>query len=93
MNRPIVEKHDSERFKVGLQYFPPDLPADETIESVEVSVEPEGLILEGDPTIDGNTVKQMISGGEIWMDYAVTFNVEISTGNSFENSILIRIVF
>lgn len=93
MSRPIVEKYISERFKIGLQYFPPDLPDGETIKSVEVGVEPEGLKLEGNPTIEGNTVKQMISGGERWGDYAVTFNVEISTGNTFKNTILIRMIF
>ena len=93
MNRPIVEKYNSEKFKIGLQYFPPDLPDGETIVDIEVKVEPEGLTLEGNPTIDGNTVKQMISGGKRWTDYSVNFNVMMSTGNNFKNTIIIRIIF
>jgi len=93
MSQPIIEKYNSERFKIGLQYFPPDLPDGETIDKVDVGVYPLGLMLEGDSEIDGNTVKQMIGGGKRLTNYVITFNVEISTGNSFENTILIKIVF
>lgn len=93
MNQPIIEKYSSEKFVIGLQYFPPDLPANETIDAVDISVRPEGLILENDSIIEGNTVKQMINGGVKLMDYVVTFDVKISTGNNFKNTILIKIIF
>ena len=90
---PIVEKYKNEKFHIGLQYQYPDLSDGETIVDAEVSVDPEGLTLDGDPVINGDTVKQMIFGGTNMIIFTVTFVTTTSEDNVFTDHIIVKVIF
>lgn len=83
MNK-TMSKAASERYAIELIYNAPDLNKGETIESVEVSVSPEGLTV-GDPEKNGNKVSAMISGGTVGKSYIVLFKVTTSAGHIYNN--------
>jgi hypothetical protein len=92
----VVEKAVAEKFEIGLRYWPPDIRVGQTITAVEISVVPTGLGLDGDPTIDGLEVKQMVYGGMAGVRYVVQFKITTSIGYIFENpqydAITVRVV-
>lgn len=83
MNKPI-SKAASERYAIELSYRAPDLNTGETIEAVEATVTPEGLIL-GTPSKNGNKVSVMINGGVAGKTYLVLFKVTTSAGHIYND--------
>lgn len=91
MSLPIIYKFSEEKYVIGLLYFAPDLEEGETIDSVETSVNPAGLTLDGAASIDGNEVSQMINGGTFGVKYIVSFKVTTSAGHIYIDTYSVRI--
>ena len=87
-----VKKQVNEKFAIGLTYDAPDLKEGQTISTVETSVTPEGLTLDGDPTIDGATVEQMVKAGVSKARYTVLFKVTTSAGHVYLDNVVVIII-
>lgn len=94
MRIPEVSKRPGEKFAIGFRYINPDLEAGSTILSVEVAITPnetDGLSAVGFPVIVTDTVSQMIQAGIDGNEYYVTFRTTISSGNIFEDKLLVKV--
>jgi hypothetical protein len=85
-----INKRAGEKFPIALRWEK-YLATGETILTVVTTV-PAGLTKEGDPTIDGATTKQRVSGGTSLAVYDVTFKITTSTGEIYEDIFTVRML-
>lgn len=95
MRIPEISKRPLEKFAIGFRYISPDLESGATIISVAVSMSPsnevDGLEAVGVPVIASDTVSQMVEKGNNGKEYYVVFLTTISSGNVFEDKILVKV--
>ena len=87
-----LKKRPSEQYPIGLKYVTPDLKSDETIVSATATIYPDvvgGIVALGSPIINIDLVSQLIGGGVDGVDYTVKFKTTTSSGNVYQDSILV----
>jgi hypothetical protein len=94
MRIPEVSKRPGEKFAIGFKYKNPDLEEGSTITAVSVRITPneaDGLAAVGVPVIVTDTVSQMVEKGVDKHEYYVIFTTTISSGNIFEDKLLVKV--
>lgn len=89
-----IYKTSNEKFAIGLKYISPDLSEGASLDSCTVVISPSeasGLKTSGSPSIDADTVEQVIYGGENNHEYKVKFTVTTSEDFIFEDCIFVII--
>ena len=90
-----IVKKPNEKYAVGLKYQAPDLEEGQSISSVSVSITPTTgvtpLIVDGSPSIDGDTVSQVIKAGVNGENYYVIFTTTTSIGHIYEDRIFVKV--
>lgn len=87
----IVAKKVAEEFQLEFRYTSDRLDAGQTISSCVVTSSPAGITLNGAATIDGNTVKQFVSGGTAGSEYYLTFTTTLSDGSVYLDDIVVQV--